>query len=164
MTPSPPRFPLPIAAAAQRWFTDAPPLAEPLPKRATPATRLTGPVPSMTPSPPPFPLPALLHSVGQDERRTPCPTKRSSHWSRASACCCGSAMMILDPMQTLRMIICNFWNFAGSTCGGKAWSGIDRCHVMTWRARYESVACRTVASHSAVQFVSSLLVALRLFF
>ena len=128
----------------------------------------------------------------------------------------------------------NLWNFAGSTCGGKAWSGIDRCHVMTWerfsrkictigswmnvrkihrhckinrsctpsstrgressletslpsetsynnlaagkhgtksepgrpscarrkRARYESVACRTVASHSAVQFVSSLLVAL----
>ena len=148
--------------------------------------------------------------------------------------------MILDPMQTLRMIMGNLWNFAGSTCGGKAWSGIDRCHVMTWerfslkictigswmnvrkihrrgiicrsctpsstcgressletslpsetscnnlavgkhgpksepgsrscarrrrrrRARYESVACRTVASHSAVQFVSSLLVALRLF-
>ena len=74
----------------------------------------------------------MLHSVGQDERRTPCPTKRSSHWSPASVCCCGSTMMILDPMQTLRLIIGNLWNFAGSTCGGKAWSGIDRCHVMTW--------------------------------
>ena len=40
--------------------------------------------------------------------------------------------MILDSMQTLRLIMGNLWNFVGSTCGGKAWSGIDRCHVMTW--------------------------------
>ena len=46
------------------WFTDAPPHAEPLPKRATPATRSTGLVPSMTPSSPPFPRPTAAAQCG----------------------------------------------------------------------------------------------------
>ena len=52
------------------WFTDAPPDAEPLPKRATPATRSTGSVPSMTPSPPPFPPPTAAAQRG---------TRRATH-------------------------------------------------------------------------------------
>ena len=49
---------------SESWFSDAPPDAEPPPKRATPATRSTGSVPSMTPSPAPFPLPTAAAQRG----------------------------------------------------------------------------------------------------